>query len=183
MALDTENNPPGPSTVLVVETTGTSNLQSICAGLKRAGANPVLIDDANRVVEFDGPVVVPGVGTFDAALKALQLEQEARVGGAGGERSSVAGETQRTVVSTMAAAITARLREQRPTAFVCVGLQILASTSEEGPSGWYGFGQDDLGLREALVKKFPDTVKVPQHGWNWVEPTEGCRYVSSGRLC
>lgn len=46
---------------------------------------------------------------------------------------------------------------------ICVGMQVLLEGSEESP------GVAGLGLIEGMVKKF-DSGKVPQIGWNLVEP-------------
>jgi len=47
---------------------------------------------------------------------------------------------------------------------ICIGLQILFEHSEEG-------SVDCLGWVPGRVTRFPDTVRVPQIGWNAVHPT------------
>lgn len=55
-----------------------------------------------------------------------------------------------------------RIAKGRPTLAICVGLQVLAEASEESP------GVQGLGVLPGVVRRFPDTVRVPQFGWNAV---------------
>jgi glutamine amidotransferase len=47
---------------------------------------------------------------------------------------------------------------------ICIGLQVLFEHSEEGDV-------DGLGWVPGRVRRFPDTLRVPQIGWNAVRPT------------
>lgn len=91
---------------LIVET-GTANLASVVAGLRRAGASPELCSDPARV-RTAPRVVLPGVGALGAAMERL---------GASG----------------LAEALAERIRAGRPTLAVCLGLQLLCQGSEESP--------------------------------------------------
>ena len=62
----------------------------------------------------------------------------------------------------------------RPTLAICLGLQLLCQSSEESP------GVAGLGLISARATRYPDTVLVPQMGWNRVEPDPACRYLTAG---
>ena len=46
---------------------------------------------------------------------------------------------------------------------ICIGLQVLFDHSEEGDV-------DGLGWIPGVVRRFPDTLRVPQIGWNEVRP-------------
>ncbi|MGZ4714295.1 MAG: imidazole glycerol phosphate synthase subunit HisH [Acidimicrobiia bacterium] len=46
---------------------------------------------------------------------------------------------------------------------ICIGLQVVFERSEEGPT-------DCLGWLPGTVRRFPDTDRVPQIGWNEVVP-------------
>ena len=59
---------------------------------------------------------------------------------------------------------TRALEDGVPFLGICIGLQVLFERSEEGPA-------DCLGWLPGEVRRFPDTVRVPQIGWNVVRFT------------
>ena len=61
-----------------------------------------------------------------------------------------------------------------PILAMCVGLQVLFEASDESP------GSEGLGVLSGRVGRFPETVRVPQFGWNRIEPEPGCRYLEAG---
>jgi imidazole glycerol-phosphate synthase subunit HisH len=126
-------------TGLAIVPTGTANLASVMAAFRRLGQEPVEASDPN-MVDRARWVVLPGVGTFGAAMKAVD---------ALGLRD----------------AIRERIDARRPTLVVCVGMQLLCTESEESP------GARGLEVIPEKVMRFPDAVKVPQLGWNQVEPS------------
>lgn len=67
-----------------------------------------------------------------------------------------------------------RLDAGRGTLAVCLGLQLLCRGSEE--SG----GIEGLGIIDAIVRRFPDGVPVPQFGWNAVKAPLQAMLVQSG---
>lgn len=71
-------------------------------------------------------------------------------------------------------AIAERARRGDHILAMCVGLQVLFEESEESP------GSEGLGVLPGKVGRFPDTVRVPQFGWNRIEPEPGCRYLEPG---
>jgi imidazole glycerol-phosphate synthase subunit HisH len=55
----------------------------------------------------------------------------------------------------------------KPFLGICVGMQVLCQQSEE-------FGLHDcLGVVDGKVRRFADTLKVPQIGWNQIHYTNG----------
>lgn len=74
----------------------------------------------------------------------------------------------------MVAPLVARVQADRPLLAICLGMQLLARRSDETP------GVAGLGVVDAHVGRFPDTVKVPQLGWNHVAAAAGSRYVTNG---
>jgi glutamine amidotransferase len=133
---------------VVVLPTGTANLASVLAALRRLGAAPRIAEDADAVRNAER-VVLPGVGTFGAAMTGLR-----RAG--------------------LDAVIAMRVRAGRPTLAMCVGLQILFERSEESP------GAEGIAVIPGRVARFTETVRVPQFGWNRIEPEPGCRYLQAG---
>ncbi len=124
---------------IAIVSTGTANVASMEAGLRRAGAEPFRTSDPDQVAEALG-VVIPGVGTFAAAMTHLRE-------------------------TGMDAALRARFRSGRPVLAVCLGLQLLARTSEESP------GETGLGIVDVDVVGLPAGATRPQLGWNEVVPS------------
>jgi imidazole glycerol-phosphate synthase subunit HisH len=133
---------------VVVVPTGTANLASVRAALDRLGARARLADDP-AMIEDAAHVVLPGVGSFGAAIAGLREARLDRV-------------------------IAARVRAARPTLAMCVGLQVLFEASDESPHA------TGLAALAGRVGRFPDSVRVPQFGWNRVAPGPGCRFVEPG---
>lgn len=85
--------------------------------------------------------------------------------GAGMERLASAG---------LDEALRQRIGDGAPTLAVCLGLQLLCEASEESP------GVAGLGVVEAQVMRFGDGVRVPQFGWNQVEPASDAALLRPG---
>ncbi|WP_159023232.1 imidazole glycerol phosphate synthase subunit HisH [Formosa sp. L2A11] len=54
----------------------------------------------------------------------------------------------------------------QPVLGICLGMQLMCKTTEEGGN------TEGLGIFQVDVKRFPNTVKVPQMGWNTVTNLE-----------
>jgi imidazole glycerol-phosphate synthase subunit HisH len=114
------------------------NLHSVNRALQAVGQRTVITQDPRDVRRAEA-LVLPGVGSAQDAMRKLQ---------------------QRDLVAS--------LREYaasaRPLLGVCVGLQLLFESSEEGG------GVECLGVLRGTVKRFPDApgLKIPQIGWNSV---------------
>lgn len=74
----------------------------------------------------------------------------------------------------MAEAMAQRLLDARPTIGFCVGLQLMFTSSDESP------GVSGLGVLDGHVGRFDGGVRVPQFGWNRVEPAATMRLVRPG---
>ncbi len=133
---------------VTVVRTGSANLASVVAALGRAGRTPELVDDAAAVAQAER-LVLPGVGAFGAVMARL-------------------------VELGLVEALTERIAAGRPTLAICLGLQVLASGSDESP------GVAGLGVIPGRVTRLPDGVVVPQLGWNRVEADPGCRLLCDG---
>jgi glutamine amidotransferase len=116
---------------------GLGNLRSVTRGLERAGAEVTLTDDP---ADFDGAdgIVLPGVGAFSEGME-----------NAGPFRG----------------ALTDAAAEGRPLFGICLGMQMLLTTSEESAID----GQADvrgLDLVPGRNVRFDEGQKVPHMGWN-----------------
>jgi len=128
--------------------TGTANLASIVAGLKRAGAIPKITDEKSDI-ESARLVILPGVGSFGATIEVLKSKG-------------------------IFEPVKKRIQDGLPTMAVCVGLQLLCRDSEESP------GVEGLGIVPVSVGRFKKGVRIPQFGWNKVEPVSEDGMLKSG---
>lgn len=117
------------------------NLHSACKGLEQAGATPHVTDSAKDLERADG-IVLPGVGSFDPAVQHLRsrdLEQPIKDVIASG----------------------------KPFLGICLGLQILFDSGEEGV-------EPGLGIIAGTVKRFrPEPgIAIPHMGWNQLHFTQ-----------
>ncbi|MFW5966355.1 MAG: imidazole glycerol phosphate synthase subunit HisH [Persicimonas sp.] len=71
-------------------------------------------------------------------------------------------------------ALVERAHHDRPLLAVCLGLQLLCARSQESP------GVEGLGVVDATITRFPDTVRVPQFGWNSVTADPQCALLTDG---
>ncbi len=112
---------------------GAGNLRSIQRAIEAAGADTTISADPDVVAQADR-VILPGVGNAAAAMTRLRD-------------------------SGLADAVTSAAEEGKPLLGICLGMQLLFSDQEEGPT-------TGLGLLEGDVRSLPQSVKVPQMGWN-----------------
>jgi imidazole glycerol-phosphate synthase subunit HisH len=141
--------PTPPNTVHIVRT-GTANLASVRAAFARL-SRPTLDTTDPHTVESAPALVLPGVGAFSAAMTELRA-------------------------SNLVEPLRARIAAGRPTLCVCLGLQLLADSSDESP------GETGLSILPARVRRFTGPVRVPQFGWNTIAPDAACRVLSAGAV-
>lgn len=117
------------------------NLHSACKGLEKAGATPKVTDSVAELEQADA-IVLPGVGSFDPAVQHL--------------RSRHLEEPIKQIVAS-----------GKPFLGICLGLQILFESSEEG-------SEPGLGIIPGTVKRFrPEPgITIPHMGWNQLELTQ-----------
>ncbi len=122
---------------VVVVDYGLGNLRSVTRGLERAGARVELSDDPGALDDADG-IVLPGVGAF-------------------GDGMANAG--------PFRAALTDAAAAGRPVFGVCLGMQMLLTTSEEAEREGQG-DVEGLGLVPGRNVRLRGDRKVPHMGWN-----------------
>ena len=98
---------------VVIVPTGTANIASVMAAFRRLGAEPRVSESRADVTEASH-VMLPGVGTFGAAMTRL-------------------------VEHGLNQSLRERIEADRPTIAICVGHQLLFQTSDEN-SGVRGLG-------------------------------------------
>ena len=114
---------------------GAGNLRSVAKAVEKLGYSPEVTGDPQKVRNAKA-VILPGVGASDSAMTALE---------------------ERGLVEPLRAVI----REGVPFFGVCLGLQLLLESSEEG-------SMPCLSVVPGRVKRFPNSVKTPHMGWNEV---------------
>jgi imidazole glycerol-phosphate synthase subunit HisH len=123
---------------------GAGNLHSLAKALAAPGIDVAIQSDARRALETDA-LVLPGVGAFAAAAERLGPGRDA-----------------------MREALAAGL----PCLGICLGMQLLFESSDEGP----GVG---LGLLPGRVERLR-ARRVPHIGWNTIEEASDPLFASSG---
>ena len=117
---------------------GSGNLRSVQKALERMGVEARITDDPNVVAE-SSHLVLPGVGAFGDAIRAIR--------GRG-----------------LVEPILAHIRADRPFLGICMGLQLLF---ESGSEGGHHEGLGVL-AGEVTRFELPPGMKIPHMGWNQV---------------
>jgi len=111
------------------------NLRSVARALEMAGVEPEVTGDPATLMQADA-AVLPGVGAGDAAMGALL-------------RRGLDGPIAEFVASG------------KPFLGICLGLQLLMDSTDEGNTRC-------LGIVHGTTRKLPAGLKVPHMGWNRV---------------
>ncbi|RQH01984.1 imidazole glycerol phosphate synthase subunit HisH [Natrarchaeobius oligotrophus] len=122
---------------VVVVDYGLGNLRSVTRGLERAGADVEITDDPDAFAAADG-VVLPGVGAFREGVENADPIRD--------ELLAVA-------------------ESDTPLFGICLGMQMLLTTSEEGETDGESAVRG-LDLVSGTNVRFAEGQKVPHMGWN-----------------
>jgi imidazole glycerol-phosphate synthase subunit HisH len=124
-----------PPEIVVVDYDA-GNLRSVQRALEAVGERPVVTSDP-RAIDAAEALVLPGVGSAQDCMRKLAARG-------------------------MVEPLRDYAASGRPFLGVCVGMQLLFDSSEEGG------GVDCLGILPGVVRRFPTDagLKVPQIGWN-----------------
>ena len=122
------------------------NLHSACKGLEKVGANPRVTNSPDDLSAADG-VVLPGVGSFDPAVKQLRDRQ-------------------------LVEPIRAAIASGKPFLGICLGLQILFDESEEGSEPGLGI----IPGKVRRFQSEPG-LTIPHMGWNGLDFTQADNFL------
>ena len=117
---------------IVIINYGAGNIQSIKFAIKRLGYDAILSNDVAEIQNAD-KVIFPGVGEASSAMRKLR--------------------------DSGLDIIIPNLKQ--PVLGICLGMQLMCRSSEEGNT-------TGLGIFDVDVVKFDASVKVPQIGWNQI---------------
>ncbi len=117
------------------------NTQSVLFALERLGINAIVTDDVTEIGTAD-KVIFPGVGEAGTAMNYLR---ERNLDGL--------------IVSL-----------KQPVLGICLGMQLLCKSSEEGSTKCLGIFDTPVKLFSSTFEKGlqADRIKVPQMGWNTI---------------
>jgi glutamine amidotransferase len=122
--------------VIAIVKYNAGNIQSVLYALQRLGVNATVTDDHEEIRSAD-KVIFPGVGHAASAMASLKQNGLD------------------TVIKTL----------KQPVLGICVGMQLLCKSSEEG-------NIEGLGIVDLKVKRFVSPVeagfKIPHMGWNTI---------------
>ncbi len=117
------------------------NPGSIRNMLKRIGA-PSLISSDLAEIKRATKLILPGVGAFDRAIQNLQ---------------------ERGMVDVLSRRVMA---ERTPILGICLGMQLMTRSSEEGASRGLGW----IDAETVRFKRLAPSMKVPHMGWDRISP-------------
>jgi glutamine amidotransferase len=131
---------------IVILNTRAANVHSVEKALRKVGADPLVTSDPADIASADA-VVLPGVGASDAVMKALNT-------------------------LNMTEPVKEFAASGKPLLCVCVGLQVLFDSSEEGELPGLGLVEGNVQLIPTGMKdELGTSMKVPHMGWNEVQFT------------
>lgn len=113
------------------------NTRSVQNSLNRLGYESIITDDPTALNSAE-KVIIPGVGEASSAMRYLKSKNLDEV----------------------------ILNLKQPVLGICLGLQIMCASTEEGNTPC-------LGIFDSNVRKFPNTDIVPHMGWNNFKSVQG----------
>ena len=124
---------------------GSGNIQAIANIYKRAGVAHAIAETPDQLKGADR-YLLPGVGAFDRCMQELNTS---------GMREAL----DRSV-----------LTDRKPILGICVGMQILARSSEEGREKGLGWINGDV--KRFDPSTFHQATRLPHMGWNTTSPVQ-----------
>ncbi len=116
------------------------NLRSISNSFKKIGYDVEISDDPS-IISDAKHLVLPGVGAFGTAMENIEPYKDV---------------------------IYEHIGDGKPFLGICLGLQVLLSSSDESP------GVKGLDIFKGRVEKIPEGRKIPHMGWNQLKQVKDC---------
>ncbi len=116
------------------------NLRSISNSFKKIGSQAIITDDPSEIANAKH-LVLPGVGAFGTAMENIEPFKDV---------------------------IYEHIDDGKPFLGICLGLQVLLSSSDEAP------GVKGLDIFNGHVARIPEGRKIPHMGWNQIRLTKDC---------
>lgn len=139
--------------MIVIIDYGAGNLRSVEKALSHLGFSSVITKDKAEIRSAYG-IILPGVGSFDAGMSEIRK-------------------------ANLESVLLEEIAVRKPFLGICLGLQLLFSSSEEG-------SQQGLNALKGTCRKFPSSaLAVPQMGWNRLiikHPSKILEGVSTGAM-
>jgi glutamine amidotransferase len=123
--------------MIVIIDYGAGNLRSVVNAITKLGCQPKVTSRSEDLLNARA-AILPGVGAAGATMENLKM-------------------------MGLVAPIRQFISEGHPFFGVCLGLQILFASTEEGG------GHECLGVIPGQVRKLPAGLKIPHMGWNQVK--------------
>jgi glutamine amidotransferase len=124
--------------MIIIVDYGMGNLGSVFNMFKKIGVQAKISNDLEEISKAE-KILLPGVGSFDAAIKKINE------------------------VELMPILNFLALEKKIPVLGICLGMQLLMESSEEGSLPGFGWVK---GAVKSFKKNIPDSLKVPHMGWN-----------------
>ena len=130
---------------------GVGNIGSLVNMVSKTGHKAEVSKDP-KVLLSASKIILPGVGSFDAAIERLRLEKLDQV-------------------------VVEAAKRGTPILGVCLGMQLLMNKSEEGKLP--GLGLIEGIARKFNVADSEESLLIPHMGWNEVNVAKSSRYIPS----
>lgn len=141
--------------MIVIVDYGMGNLGSVLNMLRKIGADAQISRD-KKVIEKADKLILPGVGAFDNAMKNLEKLD---------------------LIEVLNQKV---LGDKTPVLGVCLGMQLLGTSSEEGTCS--GLGWIDAKTIRFSFADMENELKVPHMGWNTVQVNRENPFFSTQEL-
>ncbi len=131
--------------MIVIVDYGMGNSASILNMIRKAGGSAVISSSLDDIKQASA-IILPGVGSFDNGIRKLRSQ---------GFMELIEDKV---------------IREKVPFLGICLGMQLLFDSSEEGNENGLGWITGDVKKFDFATDELKKSLKVPHMGWNDAQP-------------